>query len=116
MNILVLDDLPDRHELYDKQYAGEHIHHVYTVLEFFKLIISFPGKFDIMQLDHDLGDPVVAGDGRMAAKLLTLLPEESRPQKIVVHSWNMVCGEEMVRILCEGGYTNVSFEPADDNL
>lgn len=116
MNVLVLDDLQERHDLYIKKYLyrGATLAHAYNFLEFFNIITKSPCTYDVMQLDHDLGDPTQTGDGRMAARLLAVLPENMRPNKIIVHSWNLLCAEDMLKILQDAGYKDVTYVPAGD--
>jgi hypothetical protein len=54
-------------------------------------------------------------DGRdVAEDMVIIVPEDKRPYQVIVHSWNPDGAMEMMKILKDGGYTNVvrwEFDP-----
>lgn len=113
--VLFLDDQLVRHtEFRIANPAPEAItYHVYTIAEFLHLLFSFPGNFDEISLDHDLGNEGLHGNGMMAVNVLLLLPLDRRPNRVIVHSWNMQAGDRMERALLQAGF-NVAREPFAD--
>ena len=103
LKMLFLDDDDKRHEFFARTYKKHVCTHAYS-FEDFEIKLN-AGVFDVIWLDHDLGDfpkvhaPTVIGGmygggeqeltGLDAALLVAKLPEERRPQMVVVHSWNV---------------------------
>jgi len=54
MKILILDDQPERHEGFIKIYHGHELTHTWTYSECVRAMKAT--KFDLVCLDHDLGD------------------------------------------------------------
>jgi two-component SAPR family response regulator len=94
MKIIILDDDVMRHLLFDKLFKGHDIQHVLSVAEFTNAINNT--KYDIACLDHDLGTVETGVD---AAKAIVTLPENQRPNEILIHSWNPVGAENMRALL-----------------
>jgi hypothetical protein len=57
MKILILDDLKIRHDIFAERYQGNELVHCYT---YTSLIKELDNQFDIIHLDHDLGEGVQA--------------------------------------------------------
>lgn len=120
--ILVLDDDAYRHRTYAKLYDGDEVIHTWTYSEF---AVSFVNgsPWDIVHLDHDLGDLVTTPDtwvdgwghrrlrtGRDAAGVITAVPDDKLPRKVIVHSVNPVGARAIVSDLKARGIP-VSWEP-----
>lgn len=97
MKILFLDDDPDRHTRVAAALAKHTLTPVCKATEAFKALQG--DKFDIVFLDHDLGDFEVpettfAGYGRVSlsgadvAIAVADLPKEKHPDLVVIHSAN----------------------------
>lgn len=100
MKILVLDDERWRHDAYDKALVGHEIHHAYTVRQF-RAKLKQVQRWDLISLDHDLGEPESkVGNGVDAAKLVVKC--ETKPVLVVVHSWNPAAAPRMVDTLVLG--------------
>lgn len=66
-------------------------------------------KFDVVSLDHDLGDYMTGWD--VVDKLLEL-PEEQRPNQVIIHSANFPAGKKMAEALQEANFPNVEHRPS----
>ena len=119
MRILILDDDEDRHKKFAEWFNGLDVKHVYNLRSFIEAINS--EKWDTVFLDHDLYDFVDLPDGgsreltgKDAAKALCLLDLESRPSKVIVHSWNPSGAESMMSILKDAGFNPIRwvFDPS----
>ena len=99
MRILVVDDEQARHNYFIQAYAGHQVAHAYGYYEAVDALDKGP-KFDIVQLDHDLGDHrtpdhMVEMYGRyeltgwhVAHHMATEMSCDMRPDKVIVHSVN----------------------------
>jgi hypothetical protein len=106
MNILILDDLNYRHETFKRVYSG---HNVVSVTKFSQFVEQLANDWDLIHLDHDLGDFTNADtyvdgwgnlreyDGCHAAKSICEL--DKYPNKVIVHSINASCSPVMVKML-----------------
>lgn len=69
----------------------------------------------ILFLDHDLGGEVYVDSGRedcgMEVVRWLVGNFQENIKVIIVHSWNTVAGEEMVKKLRDAGYSNVHYIP-----
>jgi CheY-like chemotaxis protein len=110
IKILFLDDDEIRHNMFFK-----HMHnlcqtvHVKTSIEAIKALQC--QKFDIVCLDHDLGDfgNNNAGDGLEVAEFIALhLPEDMAPQGIIIHSFNIPASKRMADVLIESNSPFIS--------
>jgi hypothetical protein len=110
MKILVLDDSKERHLEFDRRYSGHKVKHVYRYQDCIDQLIR--GGWDLVHLDHDLGDEVenadITVDGWGRERLLTGLDvvrwlcgsfDNMIPAKIVVHSTNPAGGTAMCQEL-----------------
>lgn len=107
-NILILDDDPVRHRAYAKKYQDDKVIHAWTYTEFVAAYKS--SDWDIVHLDHDIGDNVRTPDtwtdgwgvtrirtGRDAADFIT--SSHNRPKKVVIHSINPVGSRAIMGVL-----------------
>lgn len=100
MRLLVLDDDPIRHAVFERRCAdGDEVVSVYTVsAALHALRLAY---YDQASLDHDLG---AGPDGQtFVARMLTEIPPERWPGKITVHSGNPVGGLRMTERLRDAG-------------
>lgn len=97
--ILVLDDEEYRHRGLAKKHAGELINSYVSAKGAISALAACRegSRFDVVYLDHDLGDG--HGDGRDVANYIAQMPPCYRPREVVVHSWNMPAGAQMMAIL-----------------
>lgn len=98
MKILFLDDERLRYEIFLKNHPNDDIVWANSLGRFCEILRLSPEAFDEIRLDHDLND-AGDGDGQDAAFIVTLLPPEKRPKRVIVHSWNPPCGSLMMLIL-----------------
>jgi len=102
LRILILDDDRERHDWFDRHYAGHAVWHVYDV-ERMRRTMSKEMRFDIVQLDHDLGE---SENGLRAAQFIARdLEARKHPLSCVVHSWNPAGAMRMVAELRDAGLT-----------
>ena len=114
MNVLILDDTKERHDAYGRMYSGHNVVHVYRYTQCIDELSR--GGWDIVHLDHDLGDDVINADtvidGRGRTRLLTGLDvvrwlggcdDEMLPKRVIVHSVNPVGGADMSKELIARG-------------
>ena len=121
VKILFLDDDKERHELFDAAHDKEtfEITHVWNLGQLIEWLSK--DKFDMFYLDHDLNDftgpPTYGGraseiTGTDVAKWLAQnLPEDKRPDRIIIHSWNPDGARRMQGILDDAGFKHVSRDP-----
>jgi hypothetical protein len=107
--ILILDDDSTRHEHFRKLLPDCNRTHTYTAQEAI-WCLQKNDPFDLVLLDHDLGDyptpgeniPLneVAGTGQEVAEFIALHLERDRyPKKIIIHSWNAPASKNMLETL-----------------
>lgn len=102
LKILVLDDDAGRHRAFAQRYEGHSVYHAWTYSEFATTFVS-GCPWDIVHLDHDLGDMVPRPDtwvdgwgnqrlrtGRDAAAVITAVSDDRLPRQVIVHSVNPV--------------------------
>jgi CheY-like chemotaxis protein len=124
MRILVLDDDPARLARFkEKLGPGNFLLCVETAAEAI-LELRFQSKFDVVCLDHDLGEfghaggygGDSAGNGaQVVSYMVKELEEEKRPEEVLVHSWNDVAATKMVLSLREASF-NVVRRPFDPEM
>jgi|SRR5579885_337570 len=109
MRILILDDMQIRHDTFKRIYQD---HEVVCVFRFREFLSKLDTKFDLIHLDHDLGDEIADADtfvdgwgktrwfdGQNAAQVLCELSDKLKPTKVIVHSVNSVGAKAMVSML-----------------
>ena len=124
MKILILDDIKHRHEVFAKKYQGHEIVHVYKYSDFCAQLES--NQFDLIHLDHDLGDFVADADtyvdgwgstrefnGSHASMRVCELEDDKLPEKVIVHSINSVGAKNMLSN-CQRRGIPVVWEPFSD--
>jgi hypothetical protein len=99
MNILILDDDEFRHEAYSVTYRRHDVTHVYTYSDFLAALSS-GSPWDLIHLDHDLGDLVVGDtyidgwghsreyNGQHASLRICELPDDMLPTRVIIQSVN----------------------------
>jgi len=60
MHILILDDIQHRHDVFRRIYAGHDVTSALRFFEFVRLLVE--RRWDLVHLDHDLGDFVADAD------------------------------------------------------
>jgi CheY-like chemotaxis protein len=115
VKILILDDQQYRHDVYARRFEtfDAEVVHVYNPDEAAEVLGQM--TFDLVFLDHRLGyyvyEPMpMEVTGLATAKLIAALPEDMRPKKVVVHSWDTTGSTQMAEVLRAAGIA-VSEEP-----
>lgn len=121
MRILILDDIQHRHNVFDKIYDNHDVIHAYYYFDFCDSLQN--GKYDLIHLDHDLGDFVdnpntyIDGwggireyNGYHAARKIVEMEVHAR---VIVHSVNPAGAQNIIAYLKHYGY-NVDWEPFSD--
>jgi hypothetical protein len=128
MRILILDDEQCRHDALGAFYVGHSVAHTTTYEEFLHEL-SCGSPWDLVSLDHDLGEGAgnntyVDGwgdsrffSGQHASLRICELTEDRLPREVVVHSVNPEGARAMVMNLTRRNvkvtwrpYTAISFE------
>jgi predicted P-loop ATPase/GTPase len=96
-----------------------HVWHAMTAISCLRTC----NPFDVVFLDHDLGFGHGKADNEVLSGwnvvlILCDLPEDKRPKKVVVHSYNTVAAPKMVAKLKEHGYDVIweTFHPLHFHL
>lgn len=108
MKILILDDMPERHETLVRRYPGHWFRHAYNVQQAQELLAE--GNYALAFLDHDLGDWYKQSVGNeevlvertgldVVTFLLEQVPQDRWPTQVIVHSWNGPRGLLMTQLL-----------------
>jgi CheY-like chemotaxis protein len=140
MRILTLDDAEERQHVFARWFV-EHDHFVtFTAHAAIDLLDKMP-RFDLVHLDHDLAEEhyltlseglsedalipklrekisCMVGTGMDVVDHIVGMPEERRPQVVVVHSYNIVRAPEMLLRLQDAGVRScwIKFSAAEDTL
>jgi CheY-like chemotaxis protein len=122
MKILFLDDSKERHDLTYEWFAprcdpkaGSQIVRAYSAAEAIGLYLLHQNSyepFDLVSLDHDLGDQFDGMD--VVDNILTLHDQLDLPTpRFEVHSWNLPAAERMSFKLGQAGFqvTQKPFSP-----
>lgn len=101
--VLFVDDMEVRHEGFKKNHAADVAYYAWSVEEAIQLLKEHPG-FDVAYLDHDLAGPHymkrgAKGSGSEIAEFIATMPEETRPKKVVLHTWNVSAAAWMETVL-----------------
>lgn len=114
MHILILDDQDIRHQVFRRIYAEQSVTSVSRYSEFLNVLST--RVWDLIHLDHDLGDFVDNADtyvdgwgktcefnGQHAALRVCELSENLRPARVIVHSINSIGAAAMLQTLRRAG-------------
>ncbi len=105
MMVLFLDDDDSRITKARQDFIGHSFVAVKTAQEAIEELSR--RQFDLVCLDHDLGDQVMVdsgpGTGYEVAQFIAQMPIDERPQAIMVHSFNPVGAQNMIVALAENG-------------
>jgi hypothetical protein len=131
MNILILDDDEYRHEVFAGRYRDHWVVSVTSYRSFVDRLLS-GAKWDLVHLDHDLGD-LVEGDkytdgwgesrdytGMHAALKICELTDDMLPARVVIQSVNPEGARSMLQTLTRRGVQttwepfSVDFDDLDD--
>ena len=100
MNVLILEDSPERQEQFKKSLANHNI----TITDSSKIAIEKLSneKFDLLFLDHDLGGKAHVQSGENTGYEVAKFLEENMqfaPNFIIVHSMNIVGAKNIMNAL-----------------
>lgn len=87
MRVLFLDDDKVRHDSFAEAVKGIEngdVWHVYSASQAIHTLEKDP-KYDLVCLDHDLGSG--AGNGSDVAKYISTMPEDKRPERVILHTF-----------------------------
>jgi len=96
MRILILDDDIQRHKAIDEA-IGTGAFHAYSAERAIEVLDTEP-RFDLVMLDHDLGS--LTSNGQTVTAHIEAMPEEKRPARALIHSWNSHGAHAMSDYLC----------------
>lgn len=117
MRVLILDDDPYRHDAFARAHPSYDCVHVRTAQEAKEALVK--ERFPLVSLDYDLADfeTRVTVDGSSVAWqhtgydvvlfIINNLPPDRRPERVVVHSWNIRQATRMVDALTSNGVSAV---------
>jgi len=121
VRVLILDDIEHRHSFFDALYQGHEVVHAYLYSDFLRKLNQ--GVWDIVHLDHDLGDFVNKADtyvdgwgniheynGQHATMRVCELPDSLLPKRVIIHSVNPI-GAKAMRQMLERRGVEVKWEP-----
>ena len=120
VRILILDDTPYRHEVFARLYEGHEITSCYSYFGYLEALRSSP--WDLVHLDHDLGNDSVADtyvdgwgntrqyNGSHAAMRICELDDDKRPKEVIIQSVNPSGAQGMLQML-QRANVNVSWQP-----
>lgn len=121
MKILFLDDDAERHARFKVAHIGIEVTYASSAMEAIDALKAI--CFDEAYLDHDLGGeksqmtlpPWHEGSGYDVAVYISTLPEDRRPYKVVIHSYNPAGAERMEKVLrpCKEAGMIVKRKPFD---
>jgi len=109
LKILILDDEKFRHDKFSSHYKGNEIFHAMNYSQFVNVLQT--QKWDLIHLDHDLGEEPVADSyrdgwgnicfftGYHAALKICELSEDYLPNLVIIHSMNPRGSEEIYSVL-----------------
>ncbi len=100
MRILILDDREVRHDYFRDLYKDHNLTHVYTSKECIEQLQT--NSFDVVSLDHDLGDQEMVESGPNTGYEVALWLKENQdkqPRIIFLHSLNSVGRKNMKFVL-----------------
>jgi hypothetical protein len=114
MNVLILDDDDRRHDTFAAALRRFEVRHARSFAEFKHAIEK--ERAEVIYLDYDLDlrypDFSIGASltgrrksltGEDAARLLTKLPKERRPKRVIIHSKNRAGSERIAEVLGEAG-------------
>jgi len=113
--------MKERHDEFDRRYKAHHVVHVYRYYQCLDELSK--GGWDLVHLDHDLGDEVINADttidgwgktrlltGYDVANWLCSCNDDLLPKRIIVHSINPTGGAAMCQVLKSRGVPTI-FQP-----
>lgn len=119
--MLFLDDMQERHDSLKDQMKHKYeweITHVYSCDEAIKKLQE--ESFDVVSLDHDLSietimkePPLGEKSGYDVAMFISEMPEDKRPENVVLHTWNSNGAKRMMDAL-KGKVEKVLYLPFHD--
>jgi len=126
-SVLILDDSSTRHDVYDKIYEGCDVRHAYDYFDFLSAL-DRGSPWDLVHLDHDLGDLVAHAstyvdgwgstreyNGQHASLRICELSDERLPKRVIVQSVNPE-GARAMKMNLVGRGVDVSWQPFGDPM
>jgi len=117
VQILFLDDNPERHKKFRTLSIGCSVDFVWNAAEAIEKLSDKENEYDLIMLDHDLDvekqDMLLEDeeDGRYVARHLATLVDFRKNSHVVIHSLNYNGGLDMQDILTKAGFENVTHLP-----
>lgn len=106
MRILFLDDDYTRHGQFKVNHREDDITQVWDYAQAVTALLAEPA-FDLAHLDHDLelthDKASRCMNGVDVVKFILTLPDQQRPRRVIIHSWNELERQRMHDLLCEAG-------------
>jgi hypothetical protein len=130
MRVLTLDDMEIRQQAFRRWFLIDTHDEAFTAPDAIKLLENF--DYDVVMLDHDLAEEhyltvseglsegpldgvpeYKPGTGMDVVDYIINMPEERRPKKVIVHSWNPSRSQEMYNRLRDAGFNTwkIPFTP-----
>lgn len=104
LKVFILEDDGWRIALFQETLEGCDL----TVINSCEEYEKFTPPYDVILLDHDLGDSIFDGDGNKFLSLIKdKLPLQSKSAMIVVHSWNPEGAQRMCDTLKASGLNTI---------
>ncbi len=105
-----MDDDEERHARFVRAHVGHVITQVRDVWQA-KRALETAEPYDFACLDHDLGGQQMVESGNASgyavAEYIAEMPAEKRPRRVIVHSFNPVGVQNMVRVLKDAGVSTI---------
>jgi CheY-like chemotaxis protein len=109
MRLLVLDDEQNRHDAFQQRCPCDELTHVFNVEEALNAVRCT--RFDVATLDYDLC--AVSSGLEFVTQMITLVPPDNWPARVLVHTQNPAKGLRMTERLRDAGIASqyVPFQP-----
>ncbi len=105
MKIMILDNEPERHDVFGDRWAEHELTHVWTYAQAIEALER--ETFDRLALDHDLAlrlpEPGELTGYDVARYLVERVPRERWPKQVVLHSHNGRGRRAMAELLLAAG-------------
>lgn len=106
MRFFILEDMNIRIEAFKKWYSEQHELIIATNATEAIDILSKDLNFDVLFLDHDLGDRIFVStqDENTGSRVAKFLEDKDIKGKIIIHSWNPSGAKNMMSYLPQAIY------------
>ena len=103
MRILILEDDPIRMKIFNRKlfnHTIDHAEHAADAIDFLKA-----NKYDLIFLDHDLGDTQINFDPEDCGMLVAqYIAANNIETPVIIHSFNVVAAGKMLELLTSATY------------